>query len=238
MKVQWQSFKGQGRHINQDAGGACIVNGWLVAMIVDEATSSSAGSGLAMDLVTRSMDEWQVHPIATPEHVTAILRSVHASIRKSHVCGKAAYALIMLDLESGEATALFCGDCRVGRLSAGDVHWATHTHTLDAALADLGHISSQSVRKVLTRSFNAKRFTAPDVVPLGVLADEEAWVMTTDGCIEQDGKLICAIAEDDASCLSVFPAEICADLPEDVNWYMPVSATTVDTANKLEVLQQ
>lgn len=235
MRLQWQSLKGQERNINQDAGGACIVDGWLLAMIVDQATSSRASSGLAMDLIIRSMDEWKSHPIATPEHVTAVLRSVHSSIRRSHICEKAAYALIMLDLDSGEATALFCGDCRVGRWSAGDVHWATKPHTLDAALADLGHFPSQSVRKVLTRSFNAIRFTVPDVVTLGVLADEEAWVMTTDGCTEQDGKLSCVVAEDDASCLYVFPSETCAGFPEDVNWYMPSSEAVVDVAGELEI---
>ncbi|WP_159091821.1 hypothetical protein [Stenotrophomonas sp. ZAC14D2_NAIMI4_7] len=238
MRVQWQSFKGEGRHINQDAGGACIVNGWLLAIIVDQATTSRAGSGLAMDLVTRSMDEWKAHPIATSEHVTAVLRSVHESIRRVHICEKAAYALIMLDLESGGATALFCGDCRVGRLSAGEVHWLTNPHTLDTTLASIGHTSSQPVRKVLTRSFNAKRFSAPDVVALGALGDEEAWVMTTDGCTEQDGKLICGVADDDASCLSVFPSGTHADFPQDVNWYMPASAAAADAVRELELSTQ
>lgn len=222
MQIEWESRQGSERESNRDAGGACLSGEWLLAVIVDEATTAKPGSGLAEAIVRGLIDGWNGSPDGSAEQIVTLMKGIHASLRRRFASDKATFAVLITHLETENAIALFCGDCRVGVVREQKITWLTRPHTLGTVLSSLGrHDNNERVDQVVTRTFNARRFSPPDIVDLGFLEKGAYWVLATDGCTELDHEVRCVPGKDDASCLRIGKDGRTISSNSNSNWYCP-----------------
>lgn len=222
MKIEWISLQGTEQPSNQDAAGAHISDGWLLAAIVDGATSETPKPKLAFTLVKNILDKWKNNPTSDSKGIIDILRSSHGDMRRDFAGEKAAYALALINLTTRCATALSCGDCRVGHSIEGEIKWVTKPHTLSRFLSTIGETEiDASYEKVLTRTFNARKFQPPDVIEIETIPESDHWIMATDGCTITNNGIECTQEEDDASQLRIGASLFIGTQESNSNWYWP-----------------
>ena len=114
-----------------------------------------------------------------------MMRSVHTKLRHRFLHDIASYIAVLVDRDNGQAWCLFCGDCRLGMKTdkVDGIRWITNVHTVANATGELLALteSTNPARHTLTRSLNAKRFAAPDVIDLDPLSHGQSWILCSDG---------------------------------------------------------
>lgn len=232
---EWHSASGALTDDNRDYCGIAERQDAALYAIVDGATRGPHGGELARDLVCRLVDGFiAMDAPVTEDAVCDLLRQAHRDLRRQYAADSASY-LIALAMEEGALTALYAGDCRLGRVVEGQaVHWLTGVHTLANATEDLpdAALSVHPNRHILTRSFRAREFQQPECAPCD-LTTGDTLLLATDGFwAEMDTAIQAAFIKghypdsaqnhDDISCLVLRPgtARTADDTGEQENIYI------------------
>lgn len=190
----------------------------VLAIIVDEFTSSPSGGCLAQSLVREVINQWCAEPQPCPKRLEVLVRNAHTKLRYRYPLAKAAYAALLLEKNSSTAWALVCGDCRVGVYMGGFVRWLTEPHTLSVAACAAGISSNATDVFSVTRCFKPSRWVAPQIIRLDGY-DGALWSLATDGftCLPptQWGEP----GEDDSSCITFDWNSVVPDSEVNGNWY-------------------
>lgn len=190
----------------------------LLAIIVDEFTSSPSGGCLAQSLVREVINQWCVEPEPCPKHLEELMRNAHTKLRYEYPLAKAAYAILLLEKESSTAWALVCGDCRVGVYTDGSVRWLTEPHTLSAAACAAGISPNATDVFSVTRCFKPSRWVAPQIIRLDGY-DGALWSLATDGFTCLAPAQWNEPGEDDSSCITFDWNSVSPDSEVNENWY-------------------
>lgn len=203
-----------------------IAGTMMLAVVVDEFTSSPSGGALANAMVRALVDDWSAEPSACPEVIEAMIKGLHAKLRYQYPLAKAAYAVLAVQQGVPSAWALVCGDCRVGRIIEDSVAWLTDAHTLQATADLAGVKSTHEASFAVTRCFKPSKWHSPQKTRL-VAPDNATWAIATDGFASDTSTGQDQSGEDDASCI-FFSWEVSACAHEELeNWYVRTPAVAV-----------
>lgn len=164
MGFVWYSRQGNLTPDNRDYCGISEAGGTTLCVLADGATGCPAGGDLAKALVCLLLDGFlRLSPPATIDGMVGLLGEAHAGLRRKHPADSAGYIIALMG-KGPTVTTLHAGDCRLGRLAnQGSIQWLTPVHVLANAIQDLDEpaLRLSPGRRLLTRSFRAKRFQTP-----------------------------------------------------------------------------
>ncbi|WP_299773942.1 hypothetical protein [uncultured Pseudoteredinibacter sp.] len=198
MNITWTSKQGSKRKLNSDAVAIAYVEQYLIAIIVDAAERefdgrlligiNDKGKRLAQHWADSCLCDIVSHVAYTDENVLIdILRSAQSQLRKHYLHDIASYGLLILNRDSYQFDWWFTGDCRVGTYQDQcEINWLNTPHRLVNQTFINGQNSHKTEgnasvqNQLLTRSLNAKRFSAPEKVS-SCLDSTQGLVLATDG---------------------------------------------------------
>jgi serine/threonine protein phosphatase PrpC len=181
VHFRWRSQIGTRTSDNRDCAGIGIRGEEALCILLDGSSTGRDSGALARQIARGLVDGY----VASDETVDAgrlreWLHEVHRRLSVQHPQASASYLLLHLKGPDG-ILALHAGDCLLGRRKAeGGIDWLCQPHTLANATADapIPVIADLPTRHLLTRSFRAREFMAPQVL---ALSGERELVIATDG---------------------------------------------------------
>lgn len=180
---KWITRKGTFTDDNRDYCAVALRSSGALYCVVDGSTQAFQSGELAEIFVKELADRFVAQPaIDNVEDIKYLLRELSESLKTSYPASRLSF-LILLDLGGGSVTALYAGDCRLGRIARdGVITWLTRAHTLANAIEEIEDevLSRHDGRYTLTRNFSPGKLCYMETGWFSLMADD-CLVMSTDG---------------------------------------------------------